>query len=46
MVTMVWVYAAVVLLAVLAVLLAGPYLGLYGDRDPFAESVSKDQKET
>lgn len=37
MATILWVYAAVVLLAILAVLLAAPYLGIYGDHDPFSD---------
>lgn len=33
-----WIYAAIGLLIILTVLLAGPYLGLYGTTDPFDES--------
>jgi len=34
--TMTWVYLAIALLAVLTVLLVGPYVGLYGTRNPAA----------
>ena len=33
-----WIYAAIVLLIILTVLLAGPYFGLYGTTDPFDET--------
>ena len=34
-----WIYAAIGLLVILTILLAGPYLGLYGTTDPFNESI-------
>lgn len=45
MVTMLWVYAAVTLFVILTVLLAAPYIGLYGDRDPFSERVNENERE-
>lgn len=34
---MVWVYAAIGLIVILGFLLAAPYAGIYGNREPFNE---------
>lgn len=41
---MIWISAAVGLLVVLLILVIGPYLGIYGTRDPLDDAEKQGQK--